>query len=59
MYSYDATGIIGDEQETILDGMKTCFTTLGQLIIYIEMILFTQLFPIFLLDFRQYEDDMQ
>ena len=59
MYPDDALGIIGNQCQSILHGMETRLSAIGQLILHIKMILFAEPAPIVLLCLGQYKDNLQ
>ena len=59
MYPDDALGVIGNQGQSILHGMETRLSTIGQLILHIKMILFAEPAPIVLLCLGQYKDNLQ
>ncbi len=59
MYAYHALGIIGHLGEAVLHGVEACLTAVGQSVRHVEMVFLTELVPIGLLDFWQYQDDLQ
>jgi hypothetical protein len=59
MYSHDPIGIVGDECQSVLYRMEARLTTIRQLVVYVKLVLSTELMPIVLLCLWEDEDDTQ
>ena len=59
MYADHTLCIVGHEGETILYGMETGLSAVGDLMFHIEVIFLTELSPVVLLCLRQHEYDME
>ena len=59
MYADHTFCIVGHERETVLYGVETRLSAIGNLMFYIEVIILTELSPVVLLCLRQYEYDLE
>ena len=59
VYTHHTFSIVGNECQSMLNGMEACVATIRQKVLYFEVILLTQSLPIVLLGYGQDEDDLQ
>ena len=59
MHTYHPFGIVGNKRQTMLHRVEARLATIGNLIDDLEIVLLTEIIPIFLLRLRQHEDNLQ
>ncbi len=57
--AHHAVGIVGYQGQTVLHGVETGLTAVGQQIVNLEMVFLAELLPVVLLCHRQHQDDLQ
>ena len=58
MYAHYALGIVGNQGQSVLYRVETGLPAVGQLIVFVELMLLAKLLPVVLLSLGEHQDDI-
>ena len=59
MHTHDTLGIVGHQGESVLYGVESGLSAIGELVLHVKLIFLAELSPVVLLGLWQYEYDLE